>query len=202
MPRTTKQNEALRAGSQSRILAAALRLFAEHGYAQTSVRMIAQEAGVAQGLLYNYFAGKEALLRAIFAQSMADVRASFAAAEAAAPGERVERLVRASFAIVRESLPFWRLSYGVRAQPAVLAGLGDALPSWLATIRDTVERYVRDAGAPDPRVEGEILFALIDGVAQHYALQPTTYPLEALETAIVGRYRQLVVAWRAEANGA
>ncbi len=202
MPRTAKQNEALRAESRSRILAAALRLFAEHGYEQTSVRMIAQAADVAQGLLYNYFAGKEALLRAIFEQSMADVRASFAAAEAAAPGERVERLVRASFAIVRENLPFWRLSYGVRAQPAVLAGLGDALPAWLAAIRATVERYVRDAGAPDPRVEGEILFALIDGVAQHYALEPATYPLEALETVIVTRYRRLVAEWRDEANGA
>jgi AcrR family transcriptional regulator len=197
LPRTAEQNEALRAESQGRILAAALRLFAERGYAQTSIRAIAQEAGIAQGLLYNYFAGKEALLRAIFEQSMADVRASFAAAEAAAPGQQIERLVRASFAIVRHNLPFWQLSYGVRAQPAVLAGLGDALPSWLATIRDTVERYVRDAGAPNPEVEGEILFALIDGATQHYALQPHTYPLGAVEEAIVAHYQLVAAAWRA-----
>lgn len=196
MPRTAKQNEALRAESRGRILAQALRLFAEHGYEQTSVRMIAQAAGVAQGLLYNYFESKEALLRAIFEQSMAQVQASFAAAEAAAPGEQIERLVRASLAIVRDNLLFWRLSYGVRGQPAVLAGLGGALQGWLAAIRATVERYVREAGAPKPALEAEVLFALIDGVAQHYALEPQTYPLDAVEEAVVAHYRRLAKGWR------
>ena len=55
---------------------------------------------------------------------VADVRASFALADAAPPSERLERLVRGSFEILRRNMPFWRLSYGVRMQPAVLAGLG------------------------------------------------------------------------------
>lgn len=43
------------------MLAAARRLFAAHGYAQTSIRAIAAEAGVNQALVVTYFGGKQAL---------------------------------------------------------------------------------------------------------------------------------------------
>lgn len=43
------------------MLAAARRLFGQHGYAQTSIRAIAAESGVNQGLIATYFGGKEAL---------------------------------------------------------------------------------------------------------------------------------------------
>jgi DNA-binding transcriptional regulator YbjK len=44
-------------------VSAALELFARDGFAATPVRPIAAEPGVAQGLLYNDFDGKDALLR-------------------------------------------------------------------------------------------------------------------------------------------
>lgn len=43
------------------MLAAARRLFAKHGYAQTSIRAIAEEADVNHALVVTYFGGKEAL---------------------------------------------------------------------------------------------------------------------------------------------
>jgi AcrR family transcriptional regulator len=43
------------------VLAAARRLFAQRGYAQTSIRAIAMEADVNQALVVTYFGGKEAL---------------------------------------------------------------------------------------------------------------------------------------------
>lgn len=188
-PRTEAQNQHLRAESRARIISSALELFAQHGYEQTSVRMIAQAAGVAQGLLYNYFAGKEGLLRAIFEQSMADVRESFGAAEQAErPEQRIELLIRAAFATIRRNVAFWRLSYGVRMQASVLASLGGSLTAWADTIRQTFEGYFREVGAPDPAVEAAILFALIDGVCQHYVLDPQHYPLERVEQHLIQRY--------------
>src|SRR5689334_3493523 len=112
-PRTAEQNEQVKAATRKRIVDAALGLFAEHGYEGTSVRMIADDAGMSIGLLYNYFDGKQALLHAIFAESMADVRESFARADAAPRSERLEQLVRGSFEILQRNLRFWRLSYGV-----------------------------------------------------------------------------------------
>ncbi len=43
------------------IIEAAYTLFLEHGYAATSMRQIAERAGLALGGIYNHFAGKEAI---------------------------------------------------------------------------------------------------------------------------------------------
>lgn len=48
-------------GRRADVLASARRLFAKHGYAQTSIRAIAQEADVNHALVVTYFGGKEAL---------------------------------------------------------------------------------------------------------------------------------------------
>ncbi len=54
------------AGTRVRLLDAAMRLFADRGYARTTIGDIEQEAGLAprSGALYQHFASKEALLHA------------------------------------------------------------------------------------------------------------------------------------------
>jgi AcrR family transcriptional regulator len=190
-PRSEELNETMRAQARAKIIDAALALFAEQGYEQPSVRMIARRAGISQGLMYNYFASKQQLLVEIFRTSMRDVRESFALAESGAPEERVEALIRGAFQILRRNLTFWRLSYAARMQAAVLAALGDDVQAWLAEVRRTLVGYFREAGVPEAEIEAEILFALIDGVSQHYALDPEHYPLDAVADALVARYRLL-----------
>jgi AcrR family transcriptional regulator len=188
-PRSRALNARLRAESRSRILAHALRLFAENGYDGTTVKMIADAAGISQGLIYAHFTSKEALLDAIFEESVRDIRESFAAgADAVDPRERFERYVRGCFDVLRRNLDFWRLSYGVRMQASVLAQLGDRVPRWTAEIRRTLQRFLRDIGVRNPRLEAEILFALIDGVSQHYALDPDAYPLDKVVERILQMY--------------
>jgi TetR/AcrR family transcriptional regulator len=52
------------------ILDAALRVFAQHGFHQATIKQIAQEAGVkSPALIYWYFENKEALLKAIVEQN-------------------------------------------------------------------------------------------------------------------------------------
>ena len=48
------------------ILDAALTLFADRGYANTPVPLVAERAGVATGTLYRYFDSKESLVNSIF----------------------------------------------------------------------------------------------------------------------------------------
>ncbi len=60
MARTVKDAEARR----RELLATAMRLFAEKGYDNVSVRSIAREAGVTPGLAYHYFDSKERLFDA------------------------------------------------------------------------------------------------------------------------------------------
>lgn len=187
-PRTPTQNQALRDATRTRILDGALRAFARNGYEGASVRLIAKEADVALGLLYSHFTGKEDLLRAIFSRSMDDVRESFQAAEPAKAAPPLALLIRAAFAILRRNLAFWKLTYGVRMQESVLKALGPELEAWTGQIIATLEAHFRAAGAARPQLEAAILFAAIDGISQHYALDPARYPLDAVAGALIDRY--------------
>lgn len=53
---------------REQLLATALALFSEHGYAATSTRRIADAAGVTEGLVFHYFPTKEALLLGVAAR--------------------------------------------------------------------------------------------------------------------------------------
>jgi AcrR family transcriptional regulator len=57
-------------GKQLQILEVAEKLFSEHGFEGTSVRDIAQEAGVNVAMISYYFGSKEKLLQAVFVRRM------------------------------------------------------------------------------------------------------------------------------------
>jgi AcrR family transcriptional regulator len=58
--------------TRTAITDAALRLFREHGYEATTMRAIAQEAGVSTGNAYYYFGSKEELVQQFYAHNHAD----------------------------------------------------------------------------------------------------------------------------------
>jgi AcrR family transcriptional regulator len=191
MPRSQATNDALREASRTRILDEALRLFADRGYASTPVDLIVKAAGISPGLLYHYFPGKLDVLRAIVAEGMQDVAAAFAAADAAPdPRHRLTALFRANRDILKRRREFWALVFGVRMQREVLAALGPGILASTSEIHRVLERYLRDAGWPNPKEEALLLFAQIDGLHEHYVLDPDTYPIDALIERLVERYRR------------
>jgi len=64
------------------ILDAAVRVFARSGYHGSRVGDIAQEAGVAHGLLYHYFSSKEEVLQTVFRENWGELIERFRAVEA------------------------------------------------------------------------------------------------------------------------
>jgi AcrR family transcriptional regulator len=189
MPRSAAANQSLRDATRGRLIAHALRLFGERGYASTPVSAIAASAGVSQGLLYHYFPGKLDLVAAIFEDSIRDVRASWARADAVPdPRMRLAALLGAVRDLIRERRDFWALSYDVRMQREVLASLAPALAGWTLEIHGKLRRYLSDAGWPDGEIEARLLFAQIDGLTQHYVLDPSHYPLDAVVAHLIRRY--------------
>ena len=63
------------------ILEAAVRVFAANGYESSRVGDVAKEAGVAYGLVYHYFASKDAVLEAVFHEAWGRLLAAVALAE-------------------------------------------------------------------------------------------------------------------------
>lgn len=80
MPRRPALNAEIRDNRREEILRAALRVFADRGLKNATVSDIARAAGMSHGLLYHYFASKDALVEALFEQKFEGMRASSAAA--------------------------------------------------------------------------------------------------------------------------
>jgi AcrR family transcriptional regulator len=79
-PTTAAGEVATVRGEQTRqlILDTAMRLFRERGYARTTMRAIAQEAGVAVGNAYYYFGSKDHLMQEFYAGTQTEHRAAAA----------------------------------------------------------------------------------------------------------------------------
>ncbi len=84
---------------RAELLATAAEVFAEQGYSATTVRRIADEAGMLAGSLYYHFDSKESMLDEILAGFLTELWSGYDAVLAAGlgPRETVEALVTESF---------------------------------------------------------------------------------------------------------
>ena len=77
------------------IVQAAYELFLEHGYDNSSIKMIAERAGVSQGLIYNFFESKELLFDAALSMAQDSFQSKMIAVAQeysyAPPEEYIER---------------------------------------------------------------------------------------------------------------
>jgi TetR/AcrR family transcriptional regulator, fatty acid metabolism regulator protein len=81
------------------ILDAAVRVFARQGFHTCRVADIADEAGVAYGLVYHYFASKDAILDTLFLERWDIMVAAIAEADASALAPREKLYAVASFIV-------------------------------------------------------------------------------------------------------
>lgn len=87
--------------SQTDLLEAALKAFAQHGYEGVSIRKLTRELGVSHNLIHHYFSSKEQLWKSAlaFANSRIPVNSTSLVPSEIAPGEEIERLYDATYAI-------------------------------------------------------------------------------------------------------
>lgn len=109
--RSSVQPEAASKGARTRthILDTALLLFREHGFEATSMRAIAQAAGVSVGNAYHYFESKEHLVQAFYERVHAE---HLAACESKLAGEKdlAQRLRIALVTRIETAEPYHHLS--------------------------------------------------------------------------------------------
>jgi AcrR family transcriptional regulator len=128
-------------------LAAAVELFAQHGYDGTSVAQVITRAGVAKGGFYHHFASKEALLYEVYGDLISrQLKAMDEIVGRGLPAADTLRaivvdLVVSTAASSRQALVFWREMHK----------LGDERSEQYRRQRrryhDTVKRLVRDGQA-------------------------------------------------------
>src|SRR5690348_7027527 len=104
--------------SRQRFIDVAVRLFARHSFAGTSLQMIAAELGVTKAAVYHHFHTREDLLAAVVEPLVAELQTIIEAAEAhRSPHARAEHLLTGFVDIVvrnRELVPVLALDAGAR----------------------------------------------------------------------------------------
>ncbi len=101
---TAKPKDALTKGEATRLAVedAAIELFMEQGYHATSMRQIAERAGLALGGIYNHFASKDEIFEAIIIDKHPYKRILPLVMQA--PGENAEDFIRNAFKIAVSEL--------------------------------------------------------------------------------------------------
>ena len=187
--------------TESRLLAAAERVFAKRGYRAATVAEIAREAGYTTGAVYSNFSGKEDLFLAVAARQAAARSRTAAAIQETLEGETgLEDAFGQQLAELLASYPEW---------PVLLYEF------WSTAIRDArlrrrfreVRGLAREAIA-DPLREAEregrlrrgytsedlaaVLLATISGLAFEHAADPEAVPIELAAFAFAAIVRGAV----------
>jgi AcrR family transcriptional regulator len=180
MARTT----AARGANRARLIEAAYAVLTERGYEATSIKAVAQAAGVAPGLIHYYFASKEELLAAVvedaaerYAEEMRQLRESLPPARALAAAIAARKR-RVKSEPDRERLRVELFALGVR-HPA----LRPAVAGVLATGRAGVAQMLAPTGQSLDEGITAALLAMLDGVALQRLLDPG-FDLDAAYRAV------------------
>jgi TetR/AcrR family fatty acid metabolism transcriptional regulator len=180
------RNDQLRDEKRETILDGAVRVIAAKGFHRTRVSEVAKAAGVADGTIYLYFEGKDALLRAVYERAMNRFleRGLRALAEEAGARAQLERFIQLHLECVgedrelaavfqvdlRKSIPFLQeLSLGL------IQRYLDALATIL--YRGQQEGvFLADLPA---RELAKMVFGVLDELATNWVLSERNYRLES-----------------------
>lgn len=167
----------------------ALELFAAQGYGNTSIAMIAKKAGVAQGLLYNFFPSKEALLHAIIDKGFSDIKISMEDyLREKDPYNAIANHVEQTFKLVEQNKHYWKLFHSIKLQDKVQEYLDTKYASAQTFIIKTLASNFKKLKYRSPLLEAKLFFATIDGLVVHYLMDEDEYPLIQIKNYIIKKY--------------
>lgn len=164
---------------------ATLDCLADHGVHGTTVRRIAERAGVAPGLLTHYFDGKDTLIAEAYGTLAAQILAEVAGSPDVAtdPAGRLRHFIRASFrepnldpGLLRVWIGFWSM---VLTDPTARATHAETYARYRATLQEILAEALAAAGRPAPPIVTSRLAigisALLDGLWLEWCLDPSAF---------------------------
>lgn len=165
-------------GKRGAVLAAAMGLFVELGYASTSMEEVARRAGVAKQTVYNHFGSKKALFEAIVEQICDELMTvvNLDASQDAAPADVLDDFARRFVELMVEpvSIGLFRLlaaeaHHFPELSEAIFRSGPDRMVADLARYLQTQHRAGR-LHVPDPALSAETLMGSLRGNLEIKAL--------------------------------
>ncbi|GAA1441354.1 TetR/AcrR family transcriptional regulator [Nocardiopsis tropica] len=186
VPRTPREEV------RRRLLSAAVRAFAEHGYADSRLEDIAHAAGFTKGAVYSNFGGKRDLFGAVLRErSDAEIDTLLARiGESADPAEAVADTVRGVARRITEDPERGRLGLEFAARATRDAQTRDVVGRMRRAQREAVAEAVSRfaaRGVPlgaDPGLTALILHCLTNGLSMEHLADPGSVDTETIERAL------------------
>jgi len=154
--------------SRQQILDAALKLFSHRGYGATSVRDVAEEAGLSKGNVYHHFPDKESIFRALLDRYFQVMSApEFPFNRALASGsfpENLEDIGQAVRQVVRDYREYALLIY-----VDVVEFDGSHIRRFYENMAERFQSFIKSTG-----MEGELEEKLADGLSPVSAVMLAT----------------------------
>ena len=193
-PREKNKNEQVRQASIENIVNAAAKLFIEVGYLNVTIEQIAKRANISKGLLYNYFSGKEELLKHIIDQILLEMSEfSKQILNTQNPSLKISLIIKTTFKLLKEKSEFWQTVMPVIIQKAISEKMLLNLRQIFMSLTQDLIQTFKAGGVKNAEMEAYQLGALMDGIALHYFyFSENEYPLGKLEKALLTKYSKIL----------
>lgn len=157
------------------LLDAAVRVFARKGYHASRVGDIAEEAGVAYGLLYHYFGSKEEVLRTVFRETWRALIETIESVEQAGdtPREQLRKVAEILLRSWRRDPDLVRVLVLEVARSQHLRGEMDEIVESFAAIQEIVERGQADGSIRsdlDARLASYVFYGAVEELLTGWVL--------------------------------
>ena len=189
-PRTSEQYKEIRESKRNLILESALKLFAKHGVFHTTVNMIAQDAGISKGLMYNYFKSKEDLLHSVVLQGINKFLVLFDPDhDGVLTKSELIYFIEETFRTIQNDIKFWKIYFSILSRPQVLKIVGDKFWEVINPAFKMLENYFIRNNFKNPEIETQFFEALMNGICMNYILDPDNFPLEEIKQKVIELYK-------------
>jgi len=188
MPKTEDQFKEAREIRKSEIKDTALDLFARFGYHSTSISKIAKEANMSKGLLYNYYDGKQDLLKDIIMtgfKKLTQLNNNNYETD-----EDIVQFIEKTIEEVKASPAYWKLYFSLLLQPSVYESIIKDFTELFNNFFSKIVGYFQKKGVKNPVAEVFLLTASLDGVCMNYVSDTDFFPIDDIKEIYIERFKQ------------
>ena len=188
--------------TEQRLLAAALHVFAEHGYERATIDAIVREAGFSKGAFYVHFESKEDLFWAMLEERLTRQQDAFR--QELVPGiplaDNVRIVINGIFGLHTEdrlwSTLFMEFAAHAARNEKVRQKIAAMYSSWRTFAVEALER-AREAGNVRRDLDIEFAVSVVIAVIEGMILQARLAPESGLLDKAIDPLSQLIAEWLA-----
>lgn len=144
---------------QKKILEVALELFAKESYNAIPTKMIAEQAGVSEALIFKHFKNKKGLMDAIYQQCGERIEViAKGVLEEKKPKETIKKAIDWVFMVDEIDYDYWRLQYKLKWEESYYD------PQKMKPVVDKVAWAFEQLGYDQPMLEAQLLEKMLDSL--------------------------------------